>query len=139
MGVTNLQFDVFVETGRAHAGDLEEIFGIPVGIWQLDFGMEELWGSLENPNQEQVELSLALTSFVLQDSAAAFAAMDPASMNVVPTVTPYEWSIQTYRYGLDETILPTAQGAELLGPNVGGEIELFRREYAELEALYGAG
>jgi hypothetical protein len=134
MGVTNLQFDVFVETGRAHAGELEEIFGIPAGIWGTDMSLEEMWESLENPNQDQVELSLAITSFVLQDSAAAFA----ASMSVVPTVTPYEWSIQAYRYDLS-TVLRAARGDDLLGPNVGGEIELFRREYAELEALYGAG
>jgi hypothetical protein len=128
-----------VRTGRAHAGEIEEVLGLPAEVWQLDFGLEEMWEELEDGDQDDVEFSLTLTSFILQDLAADFAASDPASISVVPTVTPYEWSFQAYRYGQFDTVLPTAQGTKQLGPNVGGEIELFRREYAELEALYGAG
>lgn len=80
-----------------------------------------------------------MTAFVLKDLADGFDALDPVALDGVPGVTPYEWSIQAYRYDQRDTVEPLARGAIPLGPNVAGEIEYFRFEYARLEELYGVG
>lgn len=119
MGVTNISFDLFKSTIEAHADELAPY--IRAAQNGEDTPLEDLWYDLDNPGDSppgggpsnDVRLSLAVTALILADRRDQFAAIDSGSLSAVPGVTAYEWSIQSYRYSLEKTIVPTARGTFL--------------------------
>jgi RHS repeat-associated protein len=137
MGVTNIQFGTFEATVHAHSNELAPFLSAMNNERRDADDLWEFWQDLENGSPADRRASLAVTGFVLKDLAAELGTIDPSSLDGVPGVTPYEWSIQAYRYSLNDTVLPLARGDKPLGPKVSAEIEYFRAEYGRLEERYG--